>query len=168
MQRELHLARAQGDAYGEAVQHLTAVAVDPGDQQRAGEYWIGYTVQQAEGVYEWVDDQLVWREPGDGDLHLEVTVRDAGDGRFVPCARVLVTVIDAHEAELGTHVQPLLWHPTIYHYGRDWRAVTNGPHRLRVRVEPPTFMRQDRLNGQRFTEPVEVEFTDVDLSRAAR
>ena len=56
-QRELHLARAQGDAYGEAVQHLTAVAVHPGDQQRAGEYWIGYTVQQAEGVYEWVDDQ---------------------------------------------------------------------------------------------------------------
>ena len=65
-------------------------------------------------------------------------------------------------------MQPLLWHPTIYHYGRDWRAVTDGPHRLRVRVEPPTFMRQDRLNGQRFTEPVEVEFTDVDLSRAAR
>ncbi|HET9103259.1 MAG TPA: iron transporter, partial [Solirubrobacteraceae bacterium] len=162
-QRQLHLARAQGDAYGDALEHMTTVVADDGDQQRAGEYWIGYAVEEAEGMYEWQDGELVWREPGTADLHVEVTVRDAGDGRFVPCARVLVTVIDPDGRELGTHEQPLLWHPMIYHYGRNWATTANGRYRLRVRVEPPTFMRHDQVNGLRFAEPVEVEFSEVDV-----
>ena len=34
----------------------------------------------------------------------------------------------------------------------------DGEYTLRVRVEPPTFMRHDEVNGRRFTEPVDVEF----------
>jgi hypothetical protein len=30
-----------------------------------------------------------------------------------------------------------------------------------VRVEPPTFMRHDETNGQRFQKPVEVTFENV-------
>jgi hypothetical protein len=38
-------------------------------------------------------------------------------------------------------------------------------YRLRVRVEPPTFMRHDEVNGRRFTSPVEVESDDVAVKR---
>ena len=49
----------------------------------------------------------------------------------------------------------------IYHYGRNWIVPSDGGYTLRVRVEPPTFMRHDEVNGKRFIEPVEVEFTGV-------
>ncbi len=32
---------------------------------------------------------------------------------------------------------------------------------LRVRIEPPDFMRHDKINGKRFAAPVEVEFRQV-------
>ncbi len=61
--------------------------------------------------------RAVWCEPGHANLYVELSVRDAGDGRFVPGARVLATLVDPDGEELGTHEQPLLWHPMIYHYG---------------------------------------------------
>lgn len=164
-QRQLHLARAQGDAYGDAVAHMATAVAQDGGEQRAGDYWIGYAVEDAEGMYEWRGGELVWREPGETNLHVEITVRDAGDGRFVPGARVLVTLIDPVGEELGTHEHPLLWHPMIYHYGRNWTTDADGLHTLRVRVEPPTFMRHDQVNGRRFTAPTEVEFHDVMVKR---
>ena len=163
-QRQLHLARAQGDAYADAVEHMTTAVADDGGQQRAGDYWIGYAVEEAEGMYEWRTDELVWKEPGETNLHVEITVRDAGDGRFVPGVRVLATLIDPVGLEVGTHEQPLLWHPMIYHYGRNWAVSRDGQYTLRVRVEPPTFMRHDHVNGRRFAEPVEVEFSDVTVN----
>jgi uncharacterized protein involved in high-affinity Fe2+ transport len=124
-------------------------------------------VEEAEGMYEWVDGELVWRDPNGKNLHVEVAVRDAADGRFVPGVRVLATLIDPDGNEVGTHEQPLLWHPMIYHYGRNWTLPADGDYTLRVRVEPPTFMRHDEVNGKRFTEPVEVEFTGVRVQRGS-
>ncbi len=65
---------------------------------------------------------LVWREPGDENLHVEIAVRDGADGRFVPALRVTATLVDADGTELGEHEHPLLWHPMIYHYGRNWKV----------------------------------------------
>lgn len=160
-QRQLHLARAQGDAYGAAVEHLATCGALAGAEQRAGDYWVGFAVAAAEGVYEWADGELVWREPSNGDLHVEITVRDASDGRFVPSARVIVTLIGPDGDRLGTHEQPLLWHPMVYHYGRNWSAPSDGSYGLRVRVEPPRFLRHDQVNGNRLVDPVEIEFRDV-------
>ncbi len=163
-QRQLHLARAQGDAYGAAFEHMASRVALGGGERRAGDYWIGYAVEAAEGMYEWDDGKLVWREPGEGDLHVEITVRDAGDGRFVPCAGVTVTLIDPDGERLGTHEHPLLWDPMIYHYGRNWAVASHGSYRLRVRVEPPRFLRHDQINGSRFVDVVETEFSDVKIS----
>jgi hypothetical protein len=163
VQQQLHYARAQGDAYGAAVEHLVA---GRGSEQRAGDYWIGYAVERARGMYEWVGDRLVWREPARADLHVEITVRDAGDGRFIPGAGVVVTVTDPNGRELGTHAHPLVWHPLLYQYGRDWRFAFDGRYRLLVRVEPPRFMRHDQVNGNRLSEAAEVEFAGVEISRA--
>lgn len=163
--QQLELARAQGAAYGEALKHMAQEVAHDGGEQPAGEYLIGYAVEEAEGMYRWEDGELVWQEPGDTNAHIEVTVRDAGDGRFIPGVRVLATLVDPDGNEVGTHEQPLLWHPMLYHYGRNWQLPADGAYTLRIRVEPPTFLRHDEVNGRRFTEPVEVEFTGVDVER---
>lgn len=165
--QQLEIAQAQGEAYGRALVHMTKRVAHDGGEQQAGEYKIGYAVEEAEGMYEWVDGGLRWREPDGENLHVEVAVCDRSDGRFVPGVRVLATLIAPNGQEVGTHEQPLLWHPMIYHYGRNWTVPTDGEYTLRVRVDPPTFMRHDEVNGCRFTDPVEVEFTGVKVQRGA-
>jgi hypothetical protein len=161
---QLDAARAQGEAYGRALRLMTGKIADDGGERRAGDYLIGYAVERAEGMYRWTGDGVEWTEPGDDNCHVEVSVRDAGDGRFVPDCRVTVTLGAADGTGIGTHEQPMLWHPMLYHYGRNWRVPGDGRYTLRIRVDPPTFMRHDEVNGRRFLEPVEVEFTDVEIT----
>lgn len=163
--KQLDLAREQGEAYGRALTHMATGVAHDGGEQEADPYRIGYAIEKAEGMYARVDSALAWQEPGDDNLHVEVAVRDASDGRFVPGVRVLATLISPDGGEVGTHEQPLVWHPMIYHYGRNWTVPADGEYTLRVRVEPPSFMRHDKVNGRRFTEPVEVEFTGVQVKR---
>jgi uncharacterized protein involved in high-affinity Fe2+ transport len=160
---QLELARAQGDAYGRALELMTGKVAEGGGERLAGDYLVGYAVEQAEGMYRLADGELTWQEPRDENLHLEVTVRDAADGRFVPDLTVHASLVAPDGREVGTHRQPLLWHPMIYHYGRNWRVPGDGRYRLRVRVDPPQFPRHDRINGRRFAEPVEVQFDDVEV-----
>ena len=141
--RQLELAREQGEAYGRALEYMTGEVAHDGGEQEAGHYRIAYAVEEAEGMYEWADGELNWHDPGEENVHVEVAVRDAGDGRFVPGVRVLATLISPDGDEVGTHEQPLMWHPMMYHYGRNWIVPADGRYTLRVRVEPPTFMRHD-------------------------
>jgi uncharacterized protein involved in high-affinity Fe2+ transport len=161
---QIQAARAQGEAYGTALGLMTERVAQTGGERRAGDYLVGYAVEEAEGMYEPTGDGLVWREPEDENCHVEVTVRDAGDGRFVPCLTVRATLETDDGEEVGTHVQPMLWHPMLYHYGRNWVVPGDGAYTLRVRIDPPDFMRHDEVNGKRFTEPVECEFAGVKIS----
>lgn len=160
-EEQLAAARAQGDAYGKALALMTSKVANDGGEQRAGDYLIGYALEEAEGMYRFEQGGLQWLEPRDENLHVEVAVRDAGDGRFLPALTVYATLIAGDGGEVGTHEQPLLWHPMLLHYGRNWKVPGDGEYTLRVRVEPATFMRHDEVNGRRFTEPVEVEFAGV-------
>ena len=160
-QRQLHVARAQGDAYGDAFAQLRATGATDSGEEYCGDYWIGYAVGPAMGVYEWTTAELAWREPGVENLHVAITVRDAGDGRFVPGLRVIVALIDPAGDAVGTREQPLLWHPMIYHYGGNWKVEASGLHSLHVKVEPPKFMRTDVLNGDRLLAPAQVDFDSV-------
>jgi hypothetical protein len=114
-------------------------------------------------MYDWRDGRLEWREPHGANLHVEVSVRDAADGRFVPGARVLATLISVNGEQLGPYEQPLLWHPMVYHYGRNRTVPDGDDYTVRVRVEPRRFSRHDEANGYRFTDPVEVEVSGVPL-----
>lgn len=163
--KQLDLARAEGDAYGESLEYMTDTVAHGGGQVEAGNYLIGYAVEEAEGMYEWNDGDLTWVEPGDDNVHIEVAVRDRADGRFVPAVKVLVTVTAPDGTDVGTNEQPLLWHPMIYHYGRNWKVPTDGEYTLKVRVEPPTFMRHDETNGRRFMQVEEATFTGVSIER---
>jgi hypothetical protein len=161
--RQLALARDQGDAYERALHHMTEVVAHDGGELIAGDYAIGYAVEEAEGMYVRADGGFKWQEPDDENLHLEIAVRDAADGRFIPGVRVTATLVAPDGTEVGTEEHPLLWHPMIYHYGRNWRVPGDGEYTLRVNVDPPEFARHDEINGRRFTEPVEVEFAGVDV-----
>jgi uncharacterized protein involved in high-affinity Fe2+ transport len=160
-QEQLDAAKAKGDAYGRALELMTQKVADDGGEQRAGDYLIGCAIEKAEGMYAFRDGQLHWMEPEEENLHVEVAVRDGGDGRFVPCLHVTATLVTADGDEVGTHQQPMLWHPMLYHYGRNWKVPGDGEYTLRIRVDPPEFMRHDEVNGRRFAEPVECEFTGV-------
>lgn len=162
-QDQLDLARWQGEAFERALDTMI-MDVARGEELRAGDYLIGYAVEEAEGLYCMRDGRLQWEEPpSDATTHLEVVVRDGADGRFLPGLTVTATLLDASGREIGTHQQPFLWHPWLFHYGRNWHVPGDGEYRLRVRVEPPDFPRHDRTNGNRYTQPVEVEFTGVQI-----
>lgn len=164
--KQLDLAVAQGEAYGRALEHMAHDVADAGGQQRAGEYLVGYAVEEAEGLYRLEDGDLVWHNPGAENAHLEITVRDAADGRFIPGLDVRAALITPGGRELGPWPQDLVWHPMIYHYARNWELPEDGDYTLRVHVDPPRFMRHDEVNGRRFVEPVDVEFTGVHIERS--
>jgi hypothetical protein len=162
---QLDAARAQGEAYGRALGMMTHLIAEDGGEQAAGDYLIGYAVEKAEGMYRWEDGELRWHAPDGENLHLEISVRDAGDGRFVPGLTVFGTLVDPDGNEVGTHEHPMLWHPMLYHYGRNWTVPVDGDYTLRVEVPPPRFPRHDDINGRRFEEPVQVEFSGVHVER---
>ena len=159
---QLCLAKAQRDAFGQAVEHMTKQEAHAAEQP-AGDYRVGSAVEHAEGMYALRDGQLHWHEPQDENLHLEIVVRDGADGRFIPGLTVHATLINGSGVEVGTHEQPFLWHPWLYHYGRNWRVPGDGQYTLRVRVEPPAFIPHEKTNGRRFAEPVEVEFRTITI-----
>ncbi len=158
---QLRLARKQGEALQAALDAMDEESDSGVLTREAGDFEIGIAVEEAEGMWHRQDGELVWENPGEENCHVEVCVRDRADGRFVPGLEVAVTLIDPDGREVGTHEQPFLWHPWLFHYGRNWRVGGPGDYRVRVRVEPPSFMRHDHENGRRYEEPVEVEFEGV-------
>ncbi|HEV2128825.1 MAG TPA: hypothetical protein VGR22_09430 [Thermomicrobiales bacterium] len=104
---QLMLAKKQGDAFQAAVKAMDQES--GADITRAGEYEVGLVVEDAEGMYHLEGTgNLVWKEPENENAHIEVVVRDAADGRFIPGLTVHVTVTDANGTEVGTHQQPML------------------------------------------------------------
>lgn len=165
---QIDLAKAQGDAYDRALKELTQ-EVAHGAETRSGSYIVGWAAENAEGLYRRGPNGLEWHEPREEEnAHLEITVRDGADGRFIPCLRVTATLYDPDGNEVGTHEQPFLWHPWVYHYGRNWVLPVDGTYRLKVHVDPPDFMVHDRANGKRYADGVDVEFGGVEIRRGRK
>ena len=162
-EEQLRLARAQGAAFGQAVTTMITSEAH-GSERPVGDYIVGYAVEKAEGMYQLRNGQLEWVAPQEENAHLEVVVRDGADGRFIPSLTVYATLIDSTGNEIGTHQQPFLWHPWLYHYGRNWTLPGDDIYTLRIRIEAPEFGRHDKINGKRFAEPVEIEFVKVGIT----
>lgn len=162
---QLELAHAQGDAYGRALEHMAENVAEDGGIKESGDYIVGYAVEEAEGMYAWAEGSLVWRDPETENLHLEVSVRDRSDGRFVPGLDVSATLTAPDGQKISPIELPMLWHPMIYHYGRNVEVPDDGQYTLRVHIDPPQFMRHDEVNGRRFVEPVDVTFDGVQAKR---
>lgn len=157
-ERQLALAREQGEAYGRALEAMDEESSSGVLARAAGEYEVAIAVEEAEGMYHLEDGELVWRNPGEENAHVEVAVRDAADGRFVPRLEVEVALYDPDGAHLGRHRQPFVWHPWLYHYGRNWTVPRKGRYRVHVHIDPPAFHRHDHENGRRYAKDVDVDF----------
>lgn len=162
-QKHLELAKKQGQALKAALDEMSNRVAQRGEEKRAGHYWVGYAIEKPEGMYQLNEGQLQWHEPDDENIHIEISVRDGGDGRFIPALDVQLTVLDGDGNEVGTNPQPYLWHPWLYHYGRNWKLPGDGQYSLKIHIATPKFPRHDKENGKRFTEPVEVIFEEVDI-----
>lgn len=161
--KQLELSRKQGDAFLAAVKEMVGEEADSGKLKEVDDYLIGYAVEHAEGMYEWQDGELVWHNPTDENAHIEIVVADKADGRFLPGLEVRVTLLDADGQEVGTHTQPFLWHPWLYHYGRNWKVPGSGTYSLRVDVQPPPYMRHDKVHGKRHQRSANVAFENVKI-----
>jgi hypothetical protein len=161
---QLQFARVQGGTYQEALEHMANEEADDGGETRGGDYIVAYAVEKAEGMYALKDGELKWQEPGDANAHIEISVRDASDNRFIPHLEITVAVYDSQGERVGEHTQPFIWHPWLYHYGRNWKLPGDGEYTLHVHIKAPTFMRHDRLNGKRYAEDVDVTFEEVNIS----
>jgi hypothetical protein len=157
---ELEFARRQGAALDQALSYMIEQEAH-GREAAAGEYLVGFAVEHAEGLYQWRGGELCWMPPDEENAHIEVSVRDAADGRFLPGLRVVLTVTEESGRKVGSHEQPFLWHPWLYHYGRNWTLPGDGEYTLRIHIDPPTWGRHDLKNGRRFAAPVDVEFQRV-------
>jgi hypothetical protein len=160
---QLELARRQDKALRAALQAMDKESDSGVLTRKAGDYEVGLAVEEAEGMWEWRAGELNWRNPKSENCHIEVCVRDRADGRFIPDLDLTVTLLDAEGCELGIHWQPFLWHPWLYHYGRNWEVPQEGTYGVRVRVEPPTFMRHDHENERCYRERIDVEFDGLEI-----
>jgi hypothetical protein len=120
------LAKGQGDAYGRALNTMEKMD-DHGLAKRVGDFELEYVLDDAEGLYVFCGEDLEWREPSDANLHVEIVVRDAADGRFVPGLTVYVTLYDQMGKEIGTYHHLFLWHPSRATIGRTAGATPSRP-----------------------------------------
>jgi hypothetical protein len=163
-QRQPDLAREEGDAYQRSLEYMVEEVAHTGAVTEAGDYKVGIAQEEAEGMYELRGEgELEWQEPTDENCHLEVSVSDAADGRFIPYASVRVTLVAEDGREIGPLEVPYVWHPGLHHYGVNLEVPGDGTYTVRVKIEPPTFKRHDEANGDRYGETVEVEFEGVDI-----
>lgn len=163
-EQRIDMARRQGDEYQKALKHMATEVADVGGEQHAGDYIVAYAIERPEGMYHLEGGELVWREPEGYNAHLEISVRDAADNRFIPGLSVHVRAIDSSGSDVGKHEIPFVWHPWLYHYGRNWSFPSSGAYTLEVEIDAPKFPRHDEMNGKRFADSVSVVFENVTVN----
>jgi hypothetical protein len=161
---QLQMAIDQGMAYKTALDHMANEEADDGGEVHIGDYLVAYAVESAEGMYHMQSGGLEWIEPGDENCHIEISVRDAADQRFIPYLDITVEVLEADGNSLGSHTQPFVWHPWLYHYGRNWQVPGDGEYTLKVSIKAPDFPRHDEKNGERYGDDVNVKFEGVRIN----
>jgi hypothetical protein len=148
-----------GSAFRRSVDHFLENVAQSGAKTTVGDFEVAVAAEDAEPLLQPDGGSLRVVEPHDGEnAHLEVVVMDADDGRFVPELDVTATLTSGGNA-VGTWRLPFLWHPTMYHYGRNV-AIPNpgGTYDLLVEIAPASFGRHDKVNGRRFATAQKVSF----------
>jgi len=162
---DLALASAQGDALAEAFREMSRNVANSSAELRVGDYRVACAVEYAETSWVMNHDHLAYdprsEQSTETNAHLEVGVFDAMTGRFLPGLQVRATIVDGANVGEGTKDVAFMWHPWLYHYGRNWRVPHAGLYRVQVHVDPPPWSRAGAQRGRRFAEPIDVEFPEV-------
>jgi hypothetical protein len=139
---------------------------EDGGEKAVGEYRVGYIVEPAEGWWEGPPGNLTWREPAAGETnHIEILPFEAETGLLVPNMQGTLTVLDNSGEEVES--KPLeLYRGQFYHYANNFSLPGSGTYTLRAALNPPEFRRhetEEESAGKVFTEPVTVEFENVEI-----
>ena len=161
---QIAMAKKEGAAYHASLKYMAEEVADNGGQTRAGDYIVAFAQERAEGMYMLESEgNLLWDEPDDENCHLEISVSDAGDQRFIPYLEITATLTPKDGKAVGPFDVPFVWHPGLYHYGTNVKVPGDGTYDLHVKIKPPTFMRHDKVNGKRYAETVEVIFDAIEI-----
>ncbi len=161
---QIAMAKKEGAAYHASLKYMAEEVADSGGHKRAGDYIVAYAQERAEGMYMLKGEgKLEWDEPKDENCHLEISVSDAGDQRFIPYLEISATLTPESGKAVGPFTVPFVWHPGLYHYGKNIKVPGDGAYRLDIVIKAPTFMRHDEVNGKRYAETVEVTFEKVQI-----
>lgn len=159
--KQLELARQEGGKYLASLEYMANEVADNGGKQRAGDFIVAFAQERAEGMYEMKDGTLQWVAAEDyKNCHMEIAVLDATDHRFVPYLDITCTLMKDGEDPIEFKPE-FLWHPGLYHYGKDLTVPGDGTYDLHVAIAAPTFPRHDEVNGRRYGAPVEVTFEGI-------
>ena len=163
-ERQLKFAREEGAAYQRSLAYMIDEVANTGTKKRVGDYVVGVAQERAEGMYQLSDaGELVWSEPTEENCHIEVSVSDAADQRFIPSLEIEATLVSEGGETIGPFRVPFLWHPGLYHYGRNIKVPEDGRYTIEIAIAPAKFARHDKINGRRFGKPVNVEFPDIEI-----
>lgn len=139
---------------------------EEGSEQEVGEYRVGYIVELAEGWWEGTPGSLTWREPASGETnHVEILPFEAETGLLVPGMQITLTILDGSGNEVES--KPLdFYRGEFYHYANNFSLPQSGTYALRAELIPPEFKRHgdEEGEGKVFTEPVTVEFENVEIN----
>jgi uncharacterized protein involved in high-affinity Fe2+ transport len=162
--KQIAMAKKEGAAYHASLKYMAEEVADSGDMKRAGNYIVAYAQERAEGMYMLEGEgKLQWDEPTDENCHIEISVSDSGDQRFIPYLEITASLTPKNSKTVGPFKVPFVWHPGLFHYGVNVNVPGDGAYRLDVSIKPPTFMRHDEVNGKRYADTVEVTFDDVPI-----
>ncbi|MFD1586714.1 iron transporter [Halorientalis brevis] len=163
-ERHLELARHEGEAYQRAAKHMVDEVAHTGAMTEVGDYVVGFAQEEAEGLYHVRDGALQWEEPAENqNCHLEVLVAETETGRFLPEMSPRATLTDQEGNQTGPMEVPFVWHPGLLHYGRNFELPGAGTYEITIELDPPAFPRHDEQNGERFDEPIEAHFQNVEI-----
>lgn len=162
--RQLAMAREEGAAYQKSLSYMVDEVADNGGRKEIGDYIVAFAQERAEGMYHLKSEgRLEWREPDDENCHLEVSVSDAADHRFIPYLEIEATLTPADGKPVGPFKVPFVWHPGLYHYGTNIKVPGDNKYDLHIKIAPPAFMRHDEVNGRRYADAVETKFSQVQI-----
>lgn len=149
------------DSYAAAKKEISS----EGGEQNAGEYKIGYIVEEAEGWWEGDPSALKWRNPAPGETtHLEILPFDPKNGLLIPGMQISLSVLDNSGKEVDK--KPLnFYYSEFYHYANNFNIPQSGKYILKAELTPPAFPRHGSESGEGkvFTKPATVQFENVDI-----
>jgi len=171
MREATGLARDEGAVVDRPLSALLRDGDVSGSQVRSGDYKVTVLVREARGYWNVRNGSLGFVDPNSSVgpvAHLDVIVRDATTGRFVPGLKVRATILNSRKKEVDTYPMPFMWHPWVNHYGLSVPMPGSGRYTVRVRTDAPAFRRYGSTALKKFNRAVDVSVRGVSFAKVEK
>ena len=165
-ERNQSVADPEAKAFRDTLANMYRTAIG-GKDQRAGDYVVANANEYSEAYWSFENGHFAlateMENAATRNAHIEVAVMDAKTGRFVPGLQVTARLTAPDGRVLGTHQEPFMWHPWLWHYGENWRIPHGGRYSVHVHFDPPPYARYGRESGGVMKVPVDMDFDGQQL-----